>query len=635
MVPYVGPIIQGTDRLCNLVRECGIAGLEGMSPLGEIPVTTTPRVLTYSTRDVIDKRISVPAQHSLVRLSKNSAASADAVGMLEEVKAARLAGIYCVNWKLPAQRALRFGKYWWTVIPQSEDAVLMLDPDNPASGQPLIAFRRELDPRDKYGCGKLKTDKTWTPFLARLDAALVKAWAAYRLWQSGQLPKLSQCALPTSGNGILAGSPIYALSEADPLCNLITIIIGAPKASSLPPGLKLLAHFHVRKHIPTGVTEPAFMEMNPEGMNPGFLDLAGNAPVVDRTPKGLQSLLEDLIKTKYGRLKDKIAVTLVDLTGKKRFAPEFAGWRESVPMNGASVPKICALYTVHQLRFDLEVLAITRQVNSADNLIQLAKLEWQKKGLKPAQWPKVSELFIIGGNPLSVVLKPEIRDLLCCIFANNSNRSAAVLVRKLGFSYIASVLWQSGLFNPSRSGLWLSTEYPTTRDGKVCKRNDNKVECDTFRMPSPSQPVIVRTSPLTTGLNVTALSAAVFFTLMAQGRLVNDKISLEILKELQPACTFFGGGQLTCSKFRPPSKCGCSALGCNGGNVHDVILIERDVKASSPRCESTGKVIRYVAVLLTAGATGLKAEAEKLFEQFLIDLDALIQQKNPGMAIGR
>src|SRR5262249_40478805 len=71
------------------------------------PPSATPRVLTYSTRDVIDNRISVPAQHSLVRLSKNPATSADAVGMLSAVKAARLAGIFCVNWKTPAQRALR------------------------------------------------------------------------------------------------------------------------------------------------------------------------------------------------------------------------------------------------------------------------------------------------------------------------------------------------------------------------------------------------------------------------------------------------------------------------------------------------------------------------------------------------
>ncbi len=35
------------------------------------PPVAAPRVLTYTAKDVIDKRISVPAQHSLVRLSKN------------------------------------------------------------------------------------------------------------------------------------------------------------------------------------------------------------------------------------------------------------------------------------------------------------------------------------------------------------------------------------------------------------------------------------------------------------------------------------------------------------------------------------------------------------------------------------
>src|SRR5688572_25083176 len=122
--------------------------------LGE-SFSTTPRVLTYSTKDVIDNRISVPAQHSLVRLSKNPSTSAAAVGMLEEIKAGRLVGIYCVNWKKAAERALRFGKSWWTVIPREEDAVLMLDLDNLSSGMPLIAFRRELDPRLKQGCGPL------------------------------------------------------------------------------------------------------------------------------------------------------------------------------------------------------------------------------------------------------------------------------------------------------------------------------------------------------------------------------------------------------------------------------------------------------------------------------------------------
>lgn len=211
------------------------------TPKAELPLPQ-PRVLTYSTRDVIDKRISVPAQHSLVRLSKNPATNGDAVRMLEEVKAGRLAGIYCVNWKEPAQRALKFGKSWWTVIPPSEDAILMLDPDNPAGGQPLIAFRRELDPRDKEGCGKLKTDKTLTPSPARLDAALLKSWARYRQWQIGQLFLCNHrhTISPVGNVGPLR------LCQVEPIVKIPSITRGNPFArmaaasaglpSSLPPG---------------------------------------------------------------------------------------------------------------------------------------------------------------------------------------------------------------------------------------------------------------------------------------------------------------------------------------------------------------------------------------------------------------
>ena len=138
------------------------------------PPSSLPRVLTYSTADVIDKRISVPAQHSLVRLSKNRTTNADAIGMLYAVKTGQLAGIYCVNWKIPAQRALKFGKSWWTIIPKDEDAILMFDPDNPSTGRPLIAFRRELSP----DCGLLKGEKRFVGSPARLDAALLKVWRA-------------------------------------------------------------------------------------------------------------------------------------------------------------------------------------------------------------------------------------------------------------------------------------------------------------------------------------------------------------------------------------------------------------------------------------------------------------------------
>ena len=159
------------------------------------------RTLTYTTRDVIDQRISVPAQHSLVRLSKNPVTSADAVGLLEAVKAGRLGGIFCVNWQKPAQRAIRLGKSWWTVIPPGEDAVLMLDPGNPTNGQPLIAFRRELDPRPKQGCGRLPNEKLLPPSPSRLDAALRKAWSTYTLFRNH---RLTSCTRVVSDDGVIA-----------------------------------------------------------------------------------------------------------------------------------------------------------------------------------------------------------------------------------------------------------------------------------------------------------------------------------------------------------------------------------------------------------------------------------------------
>ncbi|GIK43714.1 MAG: hypothetical protein BroJett011_75470 [Chloroflexota bacterium] len=151
------------------------------SPRSASLPTATPRVLTYSTNDVIDPRISVPAQHALVRLSKNPTTSADAVGMLEEVKGGGLGGIYCVNWQKAAQRALRLGTNWWTVIPSGEDAVLMMDPNDLWGGQPLIAFRRTLDP----DCGLLKGEQRFAASPSKLDVALLRVWQTYLRFRQG------------------------------------------------------------------------------------------------------------------------------------------------------------------------------------------------------------------------------------------------------------------------------------------------------------------------------------------------------------------------------------------------------------------------------------------------------------------
>src|SRR5262245_17128994 len=212
--------------------------------------SATPRVLTYSTKDVIDKRISIPAQHSLVRLSKNPATSADAVGMLEDVKAGRLAGIYCVNWNVPAQRAVKLGKSWWTVIPAGEDAVLLLDPVNLTGGSRLMAYRRELD----SNCGLLKGEKKFTASPTRLDAALLKAWASYQQLRTGQITKC-----PISGVGITSefrrGIPVSNLVPAGLFCSSGGAAVTCPvnpigRRCSFAEMWKLIVCYHLNK-LPT------------------------------------------------------------------------------------------------------------------------------------------------------------------------------------------------------------------------------------------------------------------------------------------------------------------------------------------------------------------------------------------------
>lgn len=154
--------------------------------------TKPGRVIAYS--EVNDKRFSVPAQESLMRMSKNPARNAAAVGLLEAVKGHRLAGIHCANRKIIAERSKKFSKEWWTVIPKGEDAVLILsDPVNPLAVKaspneaPLIAFRRELDRRPKKGCGKLKENEPSTHFPEKIDVALIRAWETFQLWQGKQI----------------------------------------------------------------------------------------------------------------------------------------------------------------------------------------------------------------------------------------------------------------------------------------------------------------------------------------------------------------------------------------------------------------------------------------------------------------
>jgi len=629
-----------------------------------------PRVLTYSTRDVIDSRISVPAQHSLVRLSKNPATSSDAVAMLEEIKARRLAGIYCVNWKASAQRAIKLGKTWWTVIPREEDAILMLDPANLSNGPPLIAFRRELDHRREQGCGLLPNEQPIPPSPARLDAALLKAWSSYRMWQGVGKPNGTlKCTIKPTTDQVLAGTEIHGLSSVRTINNVIPRLFCSTSSQPVPecsdrPCLvgPCLTHFHVRKVLPTGKIVKAFPKMCLEFMNPGFIDLTDK--VIKH--KQFQSDLENQLKkplyktltSSTPKRKPRFAVAVVDLTGDKLFAPEFAGLHETDQFFGASVPKIAILYAAFQLQHDLNVFAFLNRITTkADVIVRLGK-RWEEEGLKDKEklQANITGIFDFTEKPPAaarVTMKPVFQDLLCCTFKGgiSCNRTARILMGLIGFEYISSLVWQSGLFHKTRGGLWLHWPYPEKKDcpekcdstdldkgddkcfqsatGKVCNDlsvKDSKLNFKAVDISSHPQKI--------TGQNVTALSAATYFTLMAQERLVAPGASRCIKNLLSHACTFFAANRNNVTddfcrkhtKYKNPAlplttdnvavKCGSS------GVRHDCILVERT---------SGNKNLRYVVALLTENVAEFDSvPVAKCFfrNQFLIDVDQLIQQRN-------
>jgi hypothetical protein len=385
-----------------------------------------------------------------------------------------------------------------------------------------------------------------------------------------------------------------------------------------PRELKLAEHFHVPKSLPD--EKVGLTRLEPNNMNPGYINSAVDQLQVDRTANSLQMQLENLIKTKYKkylgktRKDDRIRIVLVDLTCAKLFNPDFAGWGETISTYGASVPKICTLYAVHQLCFDLNHFADKNSITKKEDLIKAAKASWEKIGF--SSMPRIDELFnfVVPENlsrPVSVIFTPELLGTLTKIFKDDDKCAVDLLISQLGFPYIASVMWQSGLRHPTRGGLWLWGGY-CCADKNGIKRLLNldmkAIKCTgglSFRWKeNPVQqpkPVFLH--------NATALSVATYFTLLAQGRLVNDQESKKIAITLQDACSFFWDTQLGgLSLDPPPTKCGIF-----GNLKHDSILIKRI---------EGGKEICYAAVALTIGALDFP------FKDFLKDLDKLIQDKN-------
>ncbi|NOT60748.1 MAG: hypothetical protein HOP19_11065 [Acidobacteria bacterium] len=360
------------------------------------------------------------------------------------------------------------------------------------------------------------------------------------------------------------------------------------EAPAAPKGLLLPNHFHTPKQpdpaTPGRFVTGALTTLNVANMNPGFID-ASDQLITDTSSTGLQTCLQKLIATRFPHYlankqnpvpsaNDRVRVALVDLTGDKITRPDLAGWGSTAAMYGASVPKILAVYAAHQLRADLRQLALSLGLSDGKALEKAALNHWQFK----SHLPNLVWLFDIrnwSGNTTALDFTAAAQRLFQGI---SHNAEAGELIIRVGFPYLASVTWQSGLFHPTRGGLWLTSSYGRGEWGGNPVKGVNSA-------------------------NVTALAVATYFTLLAQGRLVNDASSGEIITTLRTGCTT--------SLF--PSGLGVVAAKCGiwSDYLHDCALIVRGG-------------IRYVVAGLTRTRGGEYAKYTQLFQE----LDQLIVRNN-------
>lgn len=408
--------------------------------------------------------------------------------------------------------------------------------------------------------------------------------------------------------------------------------------------LSLLSHFVV-----DGGKE---VVLTPDVMDPGIYD----GPEKYQVAPKLQECLMGVMKK---RAFNHIKVTLVDLS-KDLSKPEFAGYNHKSQVFAASVPKIAPMLAAFQLRQDLRTALKQKGSKTLGDLFSQIRDDWvaaqadpggkatpltfgvslkgklvlvrgQKIPIGEPKAPKLEHVFaeVPVGKPVTIEFrstgetKEQLKDIIedfnkkktgarakmdAMGFLEHlrimiggivpaSNYATSLIVRNVGFLYIASTLLQSGLYDSNRKGgLWLGADYW----GRVWR------------------------GPLGGGAaqSATAGSLAAFMILLGQKRLVSPQASAEMsaLMKKEPNPTHSGIVSWFKEGLKELSSGGVlnlvlSKLGAHSG-LDDCTLIEREVDVGGSK-----KMLRYVAV-------GLRARNSKELKSLILELDKCILANN-------
>jgi hypothetical protein len=375
----------------------------------------------------------------------------------------------------------------------------------------------------------------------------------------------------------------------------------------LPKGVHAFQHWvsPMKRDAATNSWIPDGAERVLEPLDPGFLDASGELKT-----GALHDALKQLLASDPAyrpRAGGMLTVALVDLTGSKLLHPEFAGSGSTVAVDGASCPKVAPLYAAFQLRNDLKHVAAAENIKTTAELVRVMTDRW--KGIAGA--PRLDRFLYRLTDPPALEFAAEVDGAIDTIIdQKKANHAAKVLIDAVGYPYIASLLWQSGLRHPTRGGLWLTTSYA----GGAAWSSPAK---------PPPAPVF--------GHTATALSMATFFTLLAQDRLAPSGLPRTIKTALSTASWFTPvlpsasiaskvGLLKKCLRFEPKMKDGQPVIvsgkpvqKCTHSidtHVHEAALIENEG-------------FRYAVAIMTTGDP-----ASVSLPKLIVELDGLIRSNN-------
>jgi len=357
-----------------------------------------------------------------------------------------------------------------------------------------------------------------------------------------------------------------------------------------PKGLALLDHVHVSKAPdparPGKFTIGPSTKLVAADLNPQFYDSAGVLKL-DSSPTGLQTCFDAMMKSAFGGFlsraghtsphPDDVAhVAVVDLTGAKRSAPEFAHGARRWICTARACPR--SLPCMRRSSSAPTCANLINRKSPADGkqLEAAAIAEWKCEGLqdgsaRPGLALRHPQVDASVGSRFHPGRAGHFRQHLPQLPGGDPDRKGQHALHRVGCLAVGPV--------PSdEDGLWLRASY-----------------CDKGTWASPVKSPWVH--------NVTALSAATYFTLLAQGPAGGHGV-LHGHQE-RPA-----GGCVT--RLFPTLPVVASKCGWYNGWIHDCAWIQ------------DGSV-RYVMAVLSHQT---KPAHEALYTQLCAQIDTLVRLNN-------